>query len=94
MYKVPWSLLVELPIPRMLDTRLLLCVSPVSRQARHLKLDLKGSKQYVMGHLVTFSDLLKESSLLIIEEFSKAPNTPSLILKNRKVFFYLLTLML
>lgn len=88
--KVQWSLPVEQPIPCMLATTL----SSVSSQARHLKLCLKGSKQCVMGHLVTFSDLLKENTLPVIKEFSKAPNTPSLILKNRKVFYYLLTLML
>lgn len=94
MYEVPWSLPVELPIPCMLDTMLLLWMSSVSSQASRLKLYLKGSKQCVMGHLVTFSDLLKEKSLLVIKEFNKAPNTPSLILKNRKVFSYLFTSML
>lgn len=85
MCKVPWSLPVVLPIQRTLATALLLCMPSVSSQARHLKLYLKGNKQSTMILLVTFSDVLKENSLLVIKEFSKVPNTLSLLLKNRKV---------
>lgn len=62
-------------------------------KAPETKYNLKIASSVCWG-IWLFSDLLKENSLLVIEEFSKAPNTPSLFLKNRKVFSYLLTLML
>lgn len=93
-WKVPWNLPVVLPIPCVLATTVLLCMPSLSSQARHLKLYLKGNKRNMMRLLVTLSDVLKENDLLVIKEFSKVPSTPSLLLKNRKVLFYLLTVML
>lgn len=90
MQKGLWSLPVTLPIPRVLATTLLLRMPSVSSQARHLKLYLKDNKRSVMGLLVTFCDVLKENGLLVIKEFSKVPDTPSLLLKNRKVLSYIL----
>lgn len=83
MHKVLWSLPVVLPVPCMLATTLLLCMPPVCSHAMHLEVHLKGNKQSMIGLLVTFSEVLKENSLLLIEEFSKVLNT--LPLKNMKL---------